>query len=288
MNSVAAYLNRNAKTGLNLFRVDSWGVDVEHRSTVVHKHSHFEVCYVVEGQGTYTDNGREYTLRPGMLFMSKPGALHQIVNKPKTTLFHICFYVVEGNAAVKLSQAAEALVNTSKVVLYEQHQSAAARIWDAILVQAHEEQRAHLVLTYLVDSLLLSFCQAFDEERLDRTDATQMVHLRDTSVVSRACDYVANNLGSSLRLSEIATDLHISRRHLSRLFLSQLGCTYSEYVQRERLRLATARLLKTDAPIRSIASLAGFSSIHHFSRVFKAFSGVSPRRFRELVSLKPF
>ncbi len=287
-NSISAYLNRNASAGLDVFRVDGWGVDLEHRSTVVHKHSFFEVCYVEEGQGTYTDSGQDYVLRPGTLFVSKPGTLHQISNKPKTKLLHLAFHLVKERGSDKILKVVDALETTERIVLYEQQQSATARIWDAIMMQAYDGKGAHLVLAYLVDSLLLSFCKAFDDKRSYSADRNQFITLRDTSAVSRACDYVANNLGTSLHLADVADYLHISSRHLSRLFRSQLGCSYTEYVQRERLRLATTRLMKTDAPIKSIASLAGFGSIHYFSRVFKAFAGVSPGRFRELVTLRHF
>ena len=66
------------------FRVHYWGGNSKHFDNPVHKHSFFEVCYVLDGKGEYEEfeeNGAVHPLRAHTLFFSRPGVVHQIRSK---------------------------------------------------------------------------------------------------------------------------------------------------------------------------------------------------------------
>ncbi|MEO6690269.1 MAG: AraC family transcriptional regulator [Dokdonella sp.] len=78
----------------------------------------------------------------------------------------------------------------------------------------------------------------------------------------------------------------LSPFHFLRVFTSALGVTPHQYLVRSRLRKA-ARLLADDT--RSITDVAldvGFADLSNFVRTFRRAAGVSPRRFRQLATLK--
>lgn len=79
----------------------------------------------------------------------------------------------------------------------------------------------------------------------------------------------------------MADAFQISSYTLSRMFKSQVGIGFTEYVNAKRLDYAKELLLTTSYSIREISILSGFGNDNYFSRIFKASTGVSPTRFRE-------
>ncbi|AEP89922.1 putative HTH-type transcriptional regulator YfiF [Bacillus subtilis subsp. subtilis str. RO-NN-1] len=93
--------------------------------------------------------------------------------------------------------------------------------------------------------------------------------------------HIKDNLSQPLKLTDVAGHFHISGRHLSRLFAAELGVSYSEFVQNEKINKAAALLKSTNLSIKEIAEEIGFS-VHYFTRVFSAKIGSSPGLFRSL------
>lgn len=78
----------------------------------------------------------------------------------------------------------------------------------------------------------------------------------------------------------IAADHHISLRYLHKLFESE-DATVGRWIQRRRLEECRRALtVHRHATIAAIASRWGFTSAAHFSRVFRAAYGISPREWR--------
>ena len=57
--------------------------------------------------------------------------------------------------------------------------------------------------------------------------------------------------------------------------------TVSEFINKERIKLAENLLLTTDLNVETIAMQIGFSSQSYFSKTFKKINGVSPVQFKK-------
>lgn len=78
----------------------------------------------------------------------------------------------------------------------------------------------------------------------------------------------------------LAAQLHVSTRHLARLFRDELGISPARFIERVRLDAARS-LLDAGHTVTDAAQLAGFSSDDRLRRVFGATFGVSPREYRD-------
>jgi AraC family transcriptional regulator, glycine betaine-responsive activator len=78
----------------------------------------------------------------------------------------------------------------------------------------------------------------------------------------------------------LAKAVGISVRHLQRLFLNQVGTTLERHLFAIRLEHARQLLRQSTLPIFEVALASGFLSASHFSRVYKAQFGISPRQER--------
>ncbi|RBN36355.1 AraC family transcriptional regulator, partial [Priestia megaterium] len=97
------------------------------------------------------------------------------------------------------------------------------------------------ILSNLAHSLILLLIQNFVVT--SNYHNQKSVQKKSSLILTLAKLYIKDNLSNSIKLTDTATHLHLSSRHLSRLFKSELGISYSEYVQNVRIQRA-ATLLK--------------------------------------------
>jgi AraC family transcriptional regulator len=83
-----------------------------------------------------------------------------------------------------------------------------------------------------------------------------------------------------ITLGDLARAVDVSKTHLSRLFQATLGVSPIEALRQVRLDRAVTLLTRTNLPIHEIATRTGFPNPFHFSKVFSAVYGNSPRAFR--------
>lgn len=137
--------------------------------------------------------------------------------------------------------------------------SVAVRAGDLLL------DMVHLALQELAgQSSALSQQQAFQ----DRIRAYVMAHLRSPS----------------LSVQSVAQALNCSTRHLHNAFAAEAS-SLGAWIQHSRLELCMRELGQPQLRAQSIADVAygcGFGSAAHFSRIFKAYTGLSPSEFRAI------
>ena len=93
-------------------------------------------------------------------------------------------------------------------------------------------------------------------------------------------DFIESNLGSDLRLSDLAATAGMSASHFSHAFHAATGDSPYRYVTRRRIELAQVLLLAGNTPLHSISEQCGFQSKQQFAVMFKRHVGVGPKRFR--------
>ncbi len=136
-------------------------------------------------------------------------------------------------------------------------------------VMAAEPAIAELVLSALL-------AEARPEE--DNATQVQAAHL------ARVCAQIEARLREpDLSVADIASAEGLSARYIQRLFEGQ-DRSFSDYVRHRRLEQCRLDLVNPQHADRSIAEIGfrwGFSDQAHFSRVFSAAYGISPRDYRK-------
>ena len=85
-------------------------------------------------------------------------------------------------------------------------------------------------------------------------------------------------------LTELAAAVGVHPAHLARCFRRDYGQTVGDYSRALRLEWAAEQLALNDASLAEIALRAGFADQSHFTRAFRRHSGVTPGRYRELIT----
>lgn len=101
-----------------------------------------------------------------------------------------------------------------------------------------------------------------------------------SSVVQRAITYVDADLSADLSLSALAAALGVNPSYLSALFRRETGDTLTEHVNRKRIERAAQLLQSTKLQVQAISQQCGISDVNYFSKLFKKYTGMTPRAFR--------
>lgn len=93
-------------------------------------------------------------------------------------------------------------------------------------------------------------------------------------------EYIETHLNEKLSLDTVATAVHYSKYHLSRLFFDTVGLHLNDYVKRRQLTEAAKLLIFSKKPIIDIALLCGYQSQQSFTAAFKSMYKAPPSEYR--------
>lgn len=102
-----------------------------------------------------------------------------------------------------------------------------------------------------------------------------------TQLTIAVANYIQHHLSEPIRAEEMAKELYMSRPYLSAKFKEETGETLTDFILKEKTEEAKRLLRYSDKTATAIGSYLGFSSLGHFSRVFRKYTGRSPAEYRE-------
>lgn len=97
----------------------------------------------------------------------------------------------------------------------------------------------------------------------------------------RVTDFINDNLEQDLTLSEIAQVADLSHFHFARAFRKTTGITVQQYITNRRIEKAKELLTKSNLPIVEVGFQTGFKNQSHFTTLFRKFTSLTPRLWRE-------
>lgn len=109
-----------------------------------------------------------------------------------------------------------------------------------------------------------------------------IVRQKDSAdVIVRVREYIENNYGDSLNATELAQKYGLSVSYLSTLFKERTGINLTAYMEGVRMEKAKELLKNREWTVTEVALHTGYSNSNYFSKVFKKYTGITPREFRE-------
>ncbi|WP_062048342.1 helix-turn-helix domain-containing protein [Bacillus sp. JCM 19034] len=93
--------------------------------------------------------------------------------------------------------------------------------------------------------------------------------------------YIYQHLYEKITLLKLAELVNMHENYLSTLFKREVGISISEYIIREKIEESKRLLIYTNTTISEIYTWLNFHDQSHFTKVFKKFVGVTPRKYRQ-------
>ncbi|WP_336758371.1 AraC family transcriptional regulator [Paenibacillus sp. USHLN196] len=275
------YITKVEQAGLSV-SVLYWGFMPDHFDNALHRHSFFEACYVVDGEGSYFEQNRQYALNKGTAFLSLPGEWHQIRSQTGLTLCYVAFELDEVPTDAYYAKSFRRLAELGQNVVPQADITPTGHLWQALIASFDlPGATLSLAVKQISASLLLSIADLHAPAPADSADTAEQPAETNT-LFRQAKRYIDDNMNNELTLVTVSKHLHISSRHLTRLFQENLGQSFVHYIQERRVQHAAWILLNEQTPIKDIAIQCGFQSVHYFTRIFTRELGVSPAKFRRI------
>lgn len=253
-----------------------------------HTHSFFEVCYACGGRGTFRMLDKSYVVRQGDLFLAKPAETHEIVSGRSDPLrIYFWAYTLVPTAGQQMSDAdrsIDALMHAFSVSRRWVCESGATMdrtlqlLTEEIVQKApgYTHSIAGLAAKLLLDTARAITGGAVPGEPIDSVPP----HDESQAVVRTAARYLRDNLSRPLAVRDVAAQVHLSERHISRLFQRVMGVSILEYLTGVRIETASQLLLDKELSIKQVSRAVGYPDAHYFSTLFGRKTGLTPGEFR--------
>ncbi|MBQ4537325.1 MAG: helix-turn-helix transcriptional regulator [Lachnospiraceae bacterium] len=152
---------------------------------------------------------------------------------------------------------------------------------EAILTEMEEEwnsynQYSELILKGLLHKLIITCVR---ERIISGANIISLEKKHDC--LASAIKYIKAHLRESPSLEETAKQINISSSYLSKIFVTHLNTSYSDFLLNEKITYARKLLVDSKLNMTEIAFEAGFSSNAYFSDCFKRIMGMSPLKYRK-------
>lgn len=99
-------------------------------------------------------------------------------------------------------------------------------------------------------------------------------------VMRQIVEHVDAHLCVPMSLDQFGMEFGMSPSHFARKFRTSTGVSLNRFVNRRRIGLSLARLSNPETSLAQLSFDLGFCSQSHFTKLFTAFTGISPHRFR--------
>jgi AraC-like DNA-binding protein len=228
------------------------------------------VIYTVRGSAFADIGGRRSRAGAGSLWMFPKEAAYRYWIDPRADAWEGYWLEYDGLWTRHLWDMM-GLIGTTQV---RNCQTAGAVIEDIIArVRAEGDGAAHGCTTAIFRLL------ATLEASVQRRPTPRSGHAR---MLAQVHDFVKRHYSERLALADLAEAAGLSPFHFSRVFTAQSGITPAAYLRGFRIGRAQELLRMGELSVKQVARACGFTTLSHFSAVFKAVTGHSPREFVRL------
>lgn len=271
-----------------------FSAQLSHSNTVpkfrFHFHEYYEFYIFLKGKIMICFEDIMFETSSNQLYIFPPNCLHGLVSMDDHCEYERMFFHVTPDFLGKLSVSNYSILHIIEEAVHNMH----------LLFQLTDEQVVHLIsiIEQINELSAQSDMPSFEfRRRLLLTDALLTISeainsQKNTPTASQyhrhpflplVLNYISDHFTEDLTLQKIAEVVNVSKYHLSHEFSKETGDTLMHHLLTRRLQYSLMLLKEGHAPVNACFE-AGFSTYSNFQKAFRAYYGVSPRNFSQLLS----
>lgn len=230
---------------------------------------HYLIHLIVGGKGVYKTESESFSLKAGDLFLVKPSHLATYTADADDPWE---YYWVGFNGACANRLVQQTPFSEARPVFHCQDSSILQNALHSIYLARGPEPHQEAAMVgnlYLFMSELMKEAQALEPHNPSSS----------AQYVLSAIKFIQFNYSHDISIDDIARSVGVSRSHLYRVFINNVGKSPIDYLTDYRIGEACNLLRSSNLSIAEIAVSVGFFDQFYFSRVFKKLKGVPPSRY---------
>lgn len=230
----------------------------------------YEMFYLEKGKLLLSTENQTVLMRNGEWLLLKPGTAYHIHCREDCQQKSLFFSFPESAYARKSS-------------------SYYSRDWGQFFSKNHFFLQQDLSTQVPVNRIFLSLHKRraielfshFNKVILQNKKRLKFPSHNEKALVWRCRQVLENHLSSSTYLENLFNNLGYHPNYLRKLFKKHMHLRPGEYWLKLKMERAGSMLKGKVTSIQAVASACGYESLSHFSRVFRRYHGLSPRKYRQ-------
>lgn len=248
-----------------------------------HCHSAVEVILPDRGESVYQTQEEVYRVKPGEVLILPSGCMHSLTESPETKRYLLLF---EPNPLMNLRDISSISAMMQQPIYLTADNELAdgvKQILYQVVTCYFQKEPLWNTVCY---SYLLQLYALLGRHYLEIAGPQHPSrHSIDPAIMNSAITFINEHYMDEMSLEDAALFAGFSKYYFSRMFKQFSGISFSEYLTRKRLNVATDLLVRTDQSIREIALASGFGSMATFNRIFRAQKNCTPSQYRAIYSM---
>ncbi|MDB4923250.1 AraC family transcriptional regulator [Mucilaginibacter sp.] len=244
----------------------------------VHKHTHYELQYIMRGKGQHVVNDQTYNYHKGDLFILPPQDSHFFIFQEKTVICIIKFHEGFFEEFLRDADFKQLLMRFSsphrKIMLSGNNRQQVIQLMD-LLIAEHRTKGLYqnIIIKNALSLVLILMAKDADENQVAPHEGK----------IQAILNYIDQHITEKQMLSteNIADKFNISKSYFSQYFSKATGSPYKRYVQEYALKLIAHQLVHRDKTLSQLAYEFGYSDESHLSNSFKAHFHQTPSAFKK-------
>ncbi len=268
------YIKFNAPNNINAFIT---GI----RSVQPHWHKEIEIMYVKYGEVDIVVNEEIYHLHPDDMLLINSDEVHTI--HPREMENELWFLQINTSSVTSLAEEEIPIWYDSKRIFEDKSsESIAGRIrkmlkqlFDELLKQ---ETAYELEVTSIVAQILVLLSRNYLKVKQSEEEVQVEENQR---CIRNVLEYINAHLQEEISMNSLAKQYYVSKFHLTHLFKSYTGTTFTQYVNGLRVNKSLKLLQNLENRILDISYECGYTSAKSFNNAFRQVMGITPSEYRK-------
>ena len=240
-----------------------------------HAHLFYEIHLIISGRYVIRADGGEHIARTGDIYIIPPETGHCIdaAGKNGSEADERVAFWFDIGAYEKKFERSFLLGTFSKISSIIKVNGIDFKGIIQVMFDEIKERKPHYVeyLTNEIMNLIIRICREINENKA----FVNFDYGGRNNIVISIDDHIDKNFNGNCTLYGLAEELHISRRHLSRLIQSLYSKSFKRMLLEKRMSTANW-LIREGKSLSEVAQSVGYSTLSSFYHAYKNFYGVTP------------
>ncbi len=262
--------------GTSDFPVEYYYVDGDHPryNMPFHWHNEWELLRIIKGDFYITLDDKQWHIREGEIVLISGATLHggEAIDCVYECLVFDLYGLLGKIDALKTQLRPFCNMEIMTEQFFTNKDVAAAKVLD---VFARREDSCCLALETL-SAVSNLFAWLIKEKRYRKVQNKDW----HSSGIKSVLEYIESHYSDELSLDVLAGIAGVNARYFCKIFYLATKTTPMNYVNQYRVERAAFLLETTDLSITQIAADCGFCDSSYFTKVFKKFIGITPKKYQ--------
>lgn len=259
------------------------------------RHLFWELLYVDGGVVEVVAGKTQHTLFKGDIIFHKPGEFHNLWANGKTAPnLVVITFGCNSRASQwfvgKILRIKEEERNLLGHIVHEAKRAFSTPLDDPMTkgLERREDQPfgcEHMIKIYLEEFLIRLIRRDTNVSGPKRLPNT--IELRTKEVAfNKVVNFLEDNMSNNFQIADLCRAVGYSRSYLHKVFKDRTGRSVMEYYKRVKLEKVKQMIREGANNFTQISDEMNYSSLQHFSKIFKRYIGMTPSEYSSSVKLK--